>query len=281
MRLAGAATLVTGAASGIGRSTALLAARRGARLVLTDLDGDGVERTAAELRAAGAQVLHTGAADVADHAAVAALADEVHARHGSLDIVMNVAGISTWGSVQTLRREDWDRMIDVDLRGPIHVIEAFVPPMIEARRGGHLVNVASAAALFGMPWHGAYSAAKFGLRGVSEVLRFDLRRHRIGVTLVCPGAVDTPLVETLQIAGVDRDRPALRKMAERFRRHAATPDQVAEQILRAVERERYLVMTSADIRLLHLVQRYCPPAYNFMMQRANDIFVRVIKRSTR
>jgi NAD(P)-dependent dehydrogenase (short-subunit alcohol dehydrogenase family) len=249
--------------------------------VLTDLDGDGVERTAAEVRAAGGEVLHTGAADVTDHAAVAALADEVHARHGSVDIVMNVAGISTWGSVQTLRREDWDRMIDVDLRGPIHVIEAFVPPMIEAGRGGHLVNVASAAALFGLPWHGAYSAAKFGLRGVSEVLRFDLRRHRIGVTLVCPGAVDTPLVDTMEIVGVDRTRPALRKMAERFRRHAATPDDVAAQIMRAVERERYLVLTSADIRLLHLVQRVCPPAYDLVMRRMNDIFVRVLARSAR
>ena len=281
MKLAGATTLVTGAASGIGRATALAAASRGARLVLTDLNGDDLERTAAEVRAAGGEVLHAGAADVADRAAVAALAAEVHARHGSVDIVMNVAGISTWGSVQTLRPEDWDRMIDVDLRGPIHVIEAFVPAMIEARRGGHLVNVASAAALFGLPWHGAYSAAKFGLRGVSEVLRFDLRRHRIGVTLVCPGAVDTPLVETMQIAGVDRNRPALRKMAEHFRRHAATPDQVAAQILRAVERERYLVMTSADIRLLHLVQRICPPLYALLMRRANDIFVRVVVRSAR
>ena len=249
--------------------------------MLTDLDGDGVERTAADVRAAGGEVLHTGAADVADRAAVAALADEVHASHGSLDIVMNVAGISTWGSVETLRPEDWDRMIDVDLRGPIHVIEAFVPAMIEAGRGGHLVNVASAAALFGLPWHGAYSAAKFGLRGVSEVLRFDLRRHRIGVTLVCPGAVDTPLVETMQIAGVDRTHPALRKMADRFRRHAATPDEVAAQILRAVERERYLVLTGADIRLLHVVQRVCPPAYAFAMRRLNDTFVRVIARSAR
>jgi NAD(P)-dependent dehydrogenase (short-subunit alcohol dehydrogenase family) len=281
MKLAGAATLVTGAASGIGRSTALAASKSGARLVVTDLDGEGVERTAADVRAAGGQVLHAGPADVTDRAAVAALADEVHERHGSLDVVMNVAGISTWGSVETLRPEDWDRMIDVDLRGPIHVISAFVPPMIQAGRGGHLVNVSSAAALFGLPWHAAYSAAKFGLRGVSEVLRFDLRRHGIGVTLVCPGAVDTPLVDTMQIVGVDRSHPTLRKMSERFRRHAATPDDVAAQILRAVERERYLVLTGRDIKLLHVVQRVFPPAYELAMRRMNDTFVRVIARSTR
>jgi NAD(P)-dependent dehydrogenase (short-subunit alcohol dehydrogenase family) len=205
MRLAGRSCLITGAASGIGRATALGAARRGARLVLTDLDPDGLQRTA---DLAGASVLHAAPADVTDRDAIRRLADDVHARHGSVDVVMNVAGISTWGSVQALRPGDWDAMIDVNLRGPIHVIEAFVPAMIEAGRGGHLVNVSSAAGLLGLPWHAAYSASKFGLRGVSEVLRFDLRRHRIGVTLVCPGAVATPLVDSVEIVGVDRDHRA-------------------------------------------------------------------------
>ena len=98
-------------------------------------------------------------------------------------------------------------MVDVNLIGPISVLECFVPPMIEAGRGGHVVNVSSAAGLFGLPWHAAYSASKFGLRGVSEVLRFDLRRHGIGVSLVCPGGVRTPLVGTVKIVGVDRDDP--------------------------------------------------------------------------
>ena len=90
------------------------------------------------------------------------------------------------------------------------VIEAFVPPMIAAGRGGHLVNVSSAAGLFGLPWHAAYSATKFGLRGVSEVLRFDLRPHGIRVSLVCPGAVSSPLVDSVRIVGVDREDPRVR-----------------------------------------------------------------------
>jgi NAD(P)-dependent dehydrogenase (short-subunit alcohol dehydrogenase family) len=278
VKLDGASALVTGAASGIGRSTALAAAARGARVVLTDIDGAGLQRTADDVRAAGGEVLHSAAADVSDRAAIGALADAVHAAHGSLDLVMNVAGTSTWGSVVTLRPEDWDRMIDIDLRGPINVISAFVPAMIEARRGGHLVNVSSSAGLFGFPWHAAYSAAKFGLRGVSEVLRFDLRRHRIGVTLVCPGAVDTPLVETMQIVGVDRSRPGMQRLNDRFRRHAAPPEKVAEQILRAVERERYLVLTSPDIHALYLVQRFCPPLYALIMRVMNDLLIRELRR---
>ena len=90
---------------------------------------------------------------------------------------MNIAGISTWGTIEQLEQQHWQRMIDVNLMGPISVLECFVPPMIEAGRGGHVVNVSSAAGLFGLPWHAAYSASKFGLRGVSEVLRFDLRPH--------------------------------------------------------------------------------------------------------
>ena len=131
--------------------------------------------------------------------------------------------------------------------------------MVEARRGGHLVNVSSAAGIIGMPWHAAYSASKFGLRGVSEVLRFDLARHGIGVSLVCPGAVHT---------AADRDRPAspastptsprFRKAQARFHERAVSPEEAAHAILKGVRRNRYWVYTSSDIRTIHLVQRYCP-----------------------
>ena len=113
-------------------------------------------------------------------------------------------------------------MVDINLMGPIHVIESFLPPMVEARRGGHLVNVSSAAGLVALPWHAAYSASKYGLRGLSEVLRFDLARHRIGVSVVVPGAVKTPLVETVHIAGVDRDHPNVSRWVDRFANHAVS-----------------------------------------------------------
>jgi NAD(P)-dependent dehydrogenase (short-subunit alcohol dehydrogenase family) len=201
--------LITGAASGIGRATAIAASAKGARLVLTDINAAPLRAVADEIRASGGTVEHAEALDVSDHGAVVAMAAAVHAAHGSVDIAMNVAGIAVWGTVERLSHEQWRRTIDVNLMGPIHVIECFVPPMIEAGRGGHIVNVSSAAGLFGLPWHAPYSATKFGLRGLSEVLRFDLRRHDIGVSLVCPGAVDTGLVKTVEIAGVDSASPRL------------------------------------------------------------------------
>jgi NAD(P)-dependent dehydrogenase (short-subunit alcohol dehydrogenase family) len=193
--------------------------------------------------------------------------------------VMNIAGVSTWGPVEQLEHRHWKRMIEVNLMGPIHVIECFVPSMIAAGRGGHLVNVASAAALFGLPWHAAYSASKFGLRGVSEVLRFDLHRHDIGVTLVCPGGVNTPLVGTVEIVGIDRSAPAIQKAIRRFERRAVAPERAAEAILRGVEKDRYLVFTSRDIRVGHWVQRFFPPAYEAAMRRLNDRLSAVAERA--
>jgi NAD(P)-dependent dehydrogenase (short-subunit alcohol dehydrogenase family) len=271
--------LITGAASGIGRATALAAAANGARLLLTDLQEQGLHDTADRVRAAGAAVDYLKAVDVSDHAAVATMADEIHATHGSLDILMNVAGISAWGTVENLEHRHWQRMIDVNLMGPIHVIESFVPAMITAGRGGHLVNVSSAAGLFGLPWHAAYSASKFGLRGVSEVLRFDLRRHGIGVTLVCPGAVRTPLVGTVEIAGINRDDPYFAKLVARFEKHAVSPEHVASTILDAIEKNRYLVFTSRDIQIGHWFQRKFAPPYELAMRLLNDYAAATARRA--
>jgi NAD(P)-dependent dehydrogenase (short-subunit alcohol dehydrogenase family) len=277
--LRGAKTFITGAASGIGRSTAIAAAAEGAELFLTDIQAEALEQVAEEIRAGGGKVSYTRAADISDHDAVRAMADEIHAAHGSMDIVMNIAGISTWGTVDKLEHRHWQRLIDINLMGPISVIECFVPPMMEAKRGGHLVNVSSAAGLFGFPWHAAYSATKFGLRGISEVLRFDLHRNRIGVSLVVPGGVDTPLVGTLDIVGVNREAPALKKMTGRFQRHAKTPDQVAQSILKGVKKDRYLVYTSRDIQLLHFVQRKFELPYRLIMRVMNDQMRAITKKA--
>ena len=267
--LSGKLVFVTGAASGIGRAVAEAAAREGAVLHLTDIQGDLLETVAEEIRRDGGDVAFARAADLSDYDAVRSLAAELTRDHGSMDVVMNIAGISTWGTVRSLEHSDWKRLVDVNLMGPIHVIEELVPPMIEARRGGHLVNVSSAAGIIGMPWHAAYSASKFGLRGVSEVLRFDLRRHRIGVSLVCPGGVRTPLTQTVRIAGIDKESPAFRKAQAGFHKRAVTPEKAAEAIIRGVHRNKYWVYTSNDIRMIHLLQRYFPPGYALAMHGMN------------
>ncbi|BCI52468.1 short chain dehydrogenase [Mycolicibacterium litorale] len=278
---AGKRCLLTGAASGIGRATALRLAREGAELFLTDRDGQGLETTVADARALGGTVAMHRALDIADYDAVAQFAADIHRAHPAMDVVMNIAGVSAWGTVDRLTHEHWKSMVDINLMGPIHVIETFVPPMIEARRGGHLVNVSSAAGLVALPWHAAYSASKYGLRGLSEVLRFDLARHRIGVSVVVPGAVKTPLVQTVQIAGVDREDPNVQKWTNRFTGHAVSAEHVAEQILRGVRRNRYLIYTSPDIRAFYLFKRTMWWPYSVAMRQVNVIFSRALRPARR
>ncbi len=272
---------LTGAASGIGRATALKLAAQGAELYLTDRDADGLATTVADALALGAKVPEHRALDISDYDAVTGFAADIHANHPAMDVVMNIAGVSAWGTVDRLTHEHWKSMIDINLMGPIHVIEAFVPPMMEARRGGHLVNVSSAAGVVALPWHAAYSASKYGLRGLSEVLRFDLARHRIGVSVVVPGAVKTPLVETVHIAGVDRDHPNVSQWVDRFANHAVSPEHVADRILRGVARNRFLIYTSPDIRALYMFKRAAWWPYSVAMRQANVVFSRALRPGLR
>ncbi|MGH3350981.1 MAG: SDR family oxidoreductase [Nocardioides sp.] len=273
--MSGRHALVTGAASGIGRAVAERLAEDGAVLHLTDLHEVGLRATRKAIEDRGGTVATAHAADVSSIDDVRALAEVVHARTPAVDAVLNVAGIAIWGTVERMSHEQWRSVIEVNLMGPIHVIESFVPPMIEHGRGGHLVNVASAAALIGMPWHAAYSASKFGLRGVSEVLRFDLARHDIAVTLVTPGAVATPLTGSVQVAGVDTSTPQFQRLRARFHKRAVSPEHAAERIVEGMLRGRYLVQTSPDIAILHGVQRYVPPVYSLLMGAANRLVSRI------
>ena len=272
--------LITGAASGIGRATALALAAQGAELYLTDRDEVGLAQTVDDAKALGADVPAHRALDISDYDQVAAFAADIHAAHSSMDVVMNIAGISAWGTVDQLTHQHWRSMIDVNLMGPIHVIETFLPPMVQARRGGHLVNVSSAAGIVALPWHSAYSASKYGLRGLSEVLRFDLARHRIGVSVVVPGAVKTGLVQTVEIAGVDREDPNVKKWVDRFAGHAISPEKAATKILAGVQRNRFLIYTSADIRALYTFKRVAWWPYSVAMRQVNVLFTRALRSGT-
>lgn len=277
--LAGRKCLITGAASGIGRAVAIAAAAEGAELFLTDINAVGLVAVVTQIRDAGGTVAMSRAMDIADIESMRGFASDIHAQYGSLDVLMNVAGIAVWGRIEDLQHQHWRKSIEINLMGPIHVMECFVPAMIRAGRGGHLVNVSSAAGLFGLPWHAAYSASKFGLRGVSEVLRHDLKQHGIGVSLVCPGGVDTGLVNTVEVVGVNTDDDAIRRFREHFQRRAVSPEKAARAILKGIKANRYMVFTSADIRVGYWFQRKFALPYEFVMQQLNNHMQRMAKRA--
>jgi NADP-dependent 3-hydroxy acid dehydrogenase YdfG len=267
---------ITGAASGIGRSTAIAMGKSGCRLFLTDIDENGLEKTVDAISSAGGKVCLAKAFNVADYQAMVSFAKEVHDGYGSLDILVNVAGIALFSQVEDMKHNDWERVINVNLWGVIHGVECFVPEMIRAGNGGHIVSVSSTAGLIGLPWHIAYAGTKHALVGMSESLRYDLRKHDIGVSVICPGAVNTGLVQSVEIHA---NKEATDKTRELFLKIAITPDKVAEKIIRAIHTNQFMVITSFDIKLFYFVKKYCFPIYHLVMLAISRIMDKSFKRN--
>lgn len=257
---------ITGAASGIGRSTAIAMGKLGTRLFLTDINRNGLDETVDMISKAGGEVCKSRVMDLSKYEEVKAFGGEIHREFGPMDIVMNIAGVALYALIEDMKHEDWERIIKINLWGPIHVIESFLPEMIVAKRG-YLLNVSSMSGLAGAPWHSAYAASKFGIVGLSEVLRYDLMQHNIGVTVVCPGAVDTPLKNTVVILGVDTNREDVKMVKRQFEKHAVSPNNVARQIVRAIQKNKFLVITSADVRFAYFCKHHIFPLYHYIMKR--------------
>lgn len=272
----GTKVFITGAASGIGRATAVACGRKGAMLFLCDVNADGLDVTSSMADDAGGDVAMSRVVDVSKLDQVKAFADTIHPAYGPMDVVMNVAGVALYALIEDMSHQDWERVININLWGPIHVIECFLPEMIKAKRG-HLLNVSSASGLSGAPLHAAYAAAKFGLVGISEVLHYDLMQHNIKVSVVCPGAVDTPLKDTVVILGADPDSHEVKRMKKLFTRHAITPERAGEILVDAVEKEKFLAITSFDIKAMYFFKRFIPPLYNYIMLRIGKLLYSIKK----
>jgi len=188
--LDGKVAVITGGASGIGLATAQALAGRGVRLVLADVEPAALDTAVAGLADAGAEAIGVPT-DVADLDAVQALADATWDHFGAAHIVFNNAGVAVSGPIAEMTHDDWKWTIDVDLWGPIHGVEAFLPRMIEQGQGGHIVNTASFAGLVPNDGLGVYCVAKYGVVALSEVLQRELRQHEIGVSVLCPMRVKT------------------------------------------------------------------------------------------
>ena len=204
--LSGKTVLVTGAASGIGKETALAFARRGAALVICDLNEAGLGETAALVRSMGRDVI-ARRVDVANRDDVREFAAAVHAQVDAVDILMNNAGVGLGAGFLDTSLDDWEWIVGINLKGVIHGCHFFIPPMVargrERGRGGHVINVASAAAFVASEALTAYSTTKYAVFGLSEALRDELQRHRIGVTAVCPGIINTPITASSPLRGAN------------------------------------------------------------------------------
>ena len=221
-----ARALVTGAASGIGRATAILLAGRGAAVACLDVNADGLAETAAAI---GERALPIPC-DVTDLAAVEAAVSQAAADLGGLDAVANVAGVGDFtGDVAEIAPEEWARVLAVNLTGPFHVSRAAIPHL-RAAGGGAIVNVSSQFGLVGCLASPAYCASKAGLIGLTRAMAIDHTEEGIRVNCVCPGPVDTPMLAwtdaTPELTARERGRTQGRNLSGRSGR----PEEIAATI---------------------------------------------------
>ncbi|WP_075016454.1 SDR family oxidoreductase [Actinacidiphila rubida] len=261
-RFAGQLVLVTGAASGIGRCTALAFAEAGARVIAVDRNAEGAEETVESALAAGAAGAWAEVVDVSDGEAMERLAARTAEAHGIPDVVVNNAGIGLAGRFLDTTAEDWKRVLDVNLWGVIHGCRAFGSRMVERGQGGHIVNTASAAAFQPSKSLPAYSTSKAAVLMLSECLRAELAPHGIGVTAICPGLVDTPITRSARHAGVGEEEQERRraKSARLYRLRNYPPEKVARAIVRAVRQDAAVVAVTAEARGARLLSRLSPRA---------------------
>ncbi len=265
--LNGKTVLVTGAGSGIGRETALLAARRGADLVICDVNEGALVEVRAQAADLGRNVL-ARRVDVSNREEMRSLAEAVHADGGAVDLLVNNAGVGLVGGLLDTELEDWDWIVGINLMGVVNGCHFFLPKMIERGMGGHVANVSSMAGFHASPALVAYTTTKFAVLGLSEALREELRPHGIGVTAICPGIINTPITTNARARGAAAD-PKVRERAVAFyKRRNYGPDRVAENILKAVQRNRTVAPVAPEAWLSYAIKRISPRLAGWVARRA-------------
>jgi short-subunit dehydrogenase len=263
--LKGKWVLLTGAASGIGKETCLLLATEGCNFVLADIDEGGLETLAGELRSLGSEVVFKKT-DVTDREQISALASEVKERIGSVDILVNNAGIGCSAELKDTSDETWERLLELNFLSVIHMVNEFLPSMIE-KGGGQIVNMSTGQVFYPVPTWGAYAASKAALATYSECLTWELKHLGIRVTTVFPGLISTAFYDVVEP----------RNFAQKFvlwwiRSLGSTPDKMAAKIVNGIKKQKRRVIQSWINWLTYFGKRFAPPPYELV----GEIFAKAL-----
>ncbi|MBW2713532.1 MAG: SDR family NAD(P)-dependent oxidoreductase [Deltaproteobacteria bacterium] len=244
--------LVTGAGNGIGRCLALQLAEAGCRLALVDVRQESLDGVAKEVEAHSPKVT-THIADVSDEARMQTLAEEVVHAHGGVDIVINNAGVTSWGTFEEISLEDARWVMDVSVWGTIHGCKFFLPHLRKAEVA-HIVNISSVYGFIGIPRQAVYCASKYAVRGFTESLRTELEDSHIGVTVVHPGGVATRFVTDSRATDDTRKK----EFADLMAQYSLPPEKVAAKIIRGIEKNKPRVFAGPEPYIIDFLRRIAP-----------------------
>lgn len=246
--------VITGAASGIGRATALAFAREGANIVAADLDADALGLVQEEIEALGVKCMPY-AVNVADESAMKAFAEAVYARSGAPHVLVNNAGIGYLGLFLHSDLAHWRRILDVNVMGVVHGCYFFLPTMIAAGDPRHVINVSSSAGNFPSPSMSAYAASKGAVSIWTEGLKMELADSNVHVTTVCPGVINTAIVRNWAGVAPSITDETLAKMRDYYQREGCSPDMVARDMVKAVRGNGDIVLSGPKVALAYHVRR--------------------------
>ncbi|HEV7148388.1 MAG TPA: SDR family NAD(P)-dependent oxidoreductase [Pedococcus sp.] len=254
-------SIVTGAASGIGKAIAAELVHRGSLVVVADLDGAAAQRTADELGASAV----AATVDVADADAVRALVDGVVAEHGHLDVMVNNAGIAIGGLLEELDERHWAKAIDVNLRGVINGVTAAYPHFL-AQGSGRILNTASLAGLIPAPAMLPYTTTKHAVVGLSTALRAEAASRGVKVSVLCPGFVDTPLLDDVYAAPDSFQGGSVRARVRLMQPRFLTPEETARCAVDGLAANKAVIPVGFLAHLMWRTLRYAPPVARGIIQ---------------
>lgn len=251
----GRVAVVTGAASGIGRSTAVALARAGSDVMLVDVNVEGLDGTRAEIERIGRRGW-TRRVDVSQLTEMQELATIVEKDHGGAHILVNNAGVSVAATFEQHTLEDFEWLMGINFWGVVYGCKLFLP-QLEAKDEAHIVNISSLFGLLGVPMNAAYCSSKFAVRGLSETLRAELSETKVGVTCVHPGGIATNIVKSARFTEPE-GLSGLQQKTERAFERMLSPDVVANRILRAIRKNSARVLVAKETHLLDALKRVAP-----------------------
>jgi len=265
----GAATAITGAASGIGRALAIELAARGSDLALADRDEAGLQAVAAEIASKHRVKVTVHRVDVGEPGQITGFAQDAVAAHPALNILVNNAGVALLGKFSEIDQAQMDWLMNINFWGVVHATRAFLPHLA-TRSEAHIVNLSSIFGIVAPPGQTAYASAKFAVRGFSESLRHELQAAQspVRLSVVHPGGIATNIVRNSRTGSGIADNARRSEAIERFDQIAkTTPQAAARRIIKGVEKNEPRILIGSDARFMDFLQRLRPGTYWALMAR--------------